>query len=249
MARIDYTAAGNLYDRARALPLEGLGAWREALAPHLSGLTSPLLDVGAGTGQFVRAFRTWFASEIVAVEPSPAMLSRLLECSRETEVRALRATATHLPIRDHTAGAAWLSTVIHHIPDLPLAALELRRTLLPGAPVLIRSAFPGRLDGITTFRHFPAARRVAESFPTVDAVARAFAASGFHLESLEAIPQQTLPRIAEARERVIAMRRADTTMIPLTDSEFDDGLASLDREIAADPGTPVIDYLDLLVLR
>jgi SAM-dependent methyltransferase len=49
--------------------------------------------------------------------------------------------ADGVPLRDGVAGAAWLSTVIHHVGDLDACANELRRVLAPGAPVLIRSAF------------------------------------------------------------------------------------------------------------
>ncbi len=42
--------------------------------------------------------------------------------------------------------------VIHHIPDLGACAQELRRVLRPGGPILIRSAFPGRLDGNSVWR-------------------------------------------------------------------------------------------------
>ena len=54
MSRIDYDGdIATVYDRGRAIPLDGLTAWRTALAHYLppeSGL--PVLDVGAGTGLF-----------------------------------------------------------------------------------------------------------------------------------------------------------------------------------------------------
>ncbi|MBK7726769.1 MAG: methyltransferase domain-containing protein [Dehalococcoidia bacterium] len=36
-----------------------------------------------------------------------------------------------MPLADLSAGAAWISTVIHHIPNLPAAAAEIRRVLTP----------------------------------------------------------------------------------------------------------------------
>jgi SAM-dependent methyltransferase len=47
--------------------------------------------------------------------------------------------------------AAWLSVVVHHLADLPAAAEELRRVLVPGGRVLIRGAFPGRHQHLTLF--------------------------------------------------------------------------------------------------
>lgn len=84
-----------------------------------------------------------------------------------------------IPLGDHSCRAALLSTVIHHIADLSVCAAELGRVLKGRAPVLIRSSFPGRQDEIPLYRYFPGARRVAETFPTVEQTLAAFAASGF----------------------------------------------------------------------
>ena len=82
--------------------------------------------------------------------------------------------AAAIPVGDGQCGSAWLSTVIHHIPDLRACARELRRVLHPGERVLIRSAFPGRLDGITLFRFFP------EAFFSIDTVIALTAAAVFY---------------------------------------------------------------------
>ena len=75
--------------------------------------------------------------------------------------------------------AAWLSTVVHHLTDLSACALELRRTLAPGAPVMIRNSFPGRLREVELFRHFPAAAAVAAPWPALEQVIETFAEAGF----------------------------------------------------------------------
>ena len=81
-------------------------------------------------------------------------------------------------------------------------------------------------------------------FPTVEA----FAAAGFAFESLQPVPQVSAPGLQAAVERV--RQRADSTLKPLPDEEFAQGLAALERAAAAEPTpTPVVDQLDLLVLR
>jgi predicted RNA methylase len=57
MARVDYTAMASDYVRGRALPPEGMEPWRAAIQPYLpAGLAGPpVLDLGAGTGQFAAA--------------------------------------------------------------------------------------------------------------------------------------------------------------------------------------------------
>jgi ubiquinone/menaquinone biosynthesis C-methylase UbiE len=176
------------------------------------------------------------------------MRQQAAEMRPHARVAYLAGDAEHLPLHAHSCEAAWLSTVIHHIPDLPRCARELRRVLRPGGPVLIRGAFPGRLDRITLFRFFPEATAVAETFPSVEETCDAFAAAGFARERLESVPQVTANSLAAAYLR--ARERADTTLRGIGDRAFDAGLAALARAAAQEaPPAPVLDYLDLLVLR
>ncbi len=52
--------------------------------------------------------------------------------------QVLEGNASRVPLPDASADAVWLSLVIHHTPDLEVAAHEIRRVLRPGAPILIR---------------------------------------------------------------------------------------------------------------
>lgn len=249
MARVDFDRMARSYDQARAVPLEGLGAWRRALSRHLppgSGL--PVLDLGSGTGQFAEALVRWFGMQVIGVEPSAGMRAEAERRRALPEIRYLAGEAERIPLAESSCGAAWLSTVIHHLSDLRACAFELRRVLAPGAPVLIRNAFPGRLERLTVLRFFPEAKRVAETFPTLSETIEVFELSGFSFERLESLPQVTASSLSELRQRVLA--RADTTLVSLTDREFQRGLEAIDRAIAAEPAPdPVIDHLDLLVVR
>jgi SAM-dependent methyltransferase len=237
------------YDAARALPPAALDAWRRAVAPFLqpqAGL--PILDLGSGTGQFAEAFARWFDHPVVGVEPSRAMRREAERKRSHPGIRYLAGDAEQIPLLEGSCGAAWLSTVLHHVTDLAACAHELRRVLAPGAPVLIRNAFPGRQGGITLFRFFPEAGAVVETFPSVAATLAAFAPAGFELELLLPVAQESAPSLADVRRRLAS--RADTTLAALSESEFERGLAALDAAIRAgrDDG-PVVDWLDLVVLR
>jgi len=248
MARVDYDQMAVRYDRGRALSLEGLEGWRAALAawlPPPRGL--PVLDLGAGTGLFATAIATWFDARVVAVEPSAGMRRQAQQVRAHARVAYVGGRAERLPLRDGCCGGAWLSTVIHHLDDLPGCARELRRVLPAGGPVLIRSSFPGRHQGISLFRFFPGAGRIADSFPTVEATVAAFQAAGFGFRALQQVPQTSAPSLQAALERV--RLRADSTLAPLPDAEFAQGLAAMERAAAAEQTpTPVVDHLDLLVL-
>ncbi len=120
--------------------------------------------------------------------------------------------------------------------------------LRTGAPVLIRSAFPGRADLVSLFRWFPEAARVVDTFPSVEATIAAFDHAGFAFERLDSIPQVSAPSLRASLERV--RLRADTTLRGISDEAYAAGLARLEAAAAAatEPA-PVVDRLDLLVLR
>lgn len=235
-------AAAAAFQAAREIADEGLAAWREAVARYLPPGAAPrLLDLGSGTGFWARAFTDWYGIEVVAVEPSAAMRAR------SSFAPVLPGDAAHVPLPDASVDAAWLSTVVHHVPDLARAGRELRRVLRPGGRVLIRSVFRGRHREISLFRFFPAAVRALDGYPSVADVEAAFAPCGFGTLALEPVAQTSFPSV---RAAAAAMRReAHTPLRLISDAEYADGLSRLRRAAAADDaGTPVVDTLDLLVL-
>jgi ubiquinone/menaquinone biosynthesis C-methylase UbiE len=259
MARIRYdeqTAAA--FKAVREVPRDGLSEWREAVRRHLSpsrGMT--LVDIGAGTGAFVTAFSDWFDLRVLAVEPSAAMRDQI---PRTPAIQVFEGNASALPLPDASADAAWLSLVIHHVPDLAVAAREIRRVLRPGAPVLIRQGFPDRyepsgtlnLGGIELVRWFPETARVIDTYPSLTETCEAFGAAGFHQEALEQVRETYASSLADFLAQVDTFRHADTTMRSLTDEEFLRGKDRLRRAVRRQDSSnaePRSNWLDLLVLR
>jgi ubiquinone/menaquinone biosynthesis C-methylase UbiE len=253
MARISYddqTAAA--YKAVREIPRDGLGAWREEVRRHLR--PSPrmtVVDIGAGTGTFAAAFSDWFGLSILAVEPSAAMRAQI---PRWPGIQVLEGDASALPLPDGSVDGAWLSLVIHHIPDLEAAGREIRRVLRPGAPVLIRQGFPGRADTAHTFpwEFFPETARTSDTYPSVEQTCQAFAAAGFRRDALEQVPE-TLTSLAGFLAQADTFRRADTNMRGLTEEEFLRGKQRLRRAVQHAERTARTEtrtnWLDLLVLR
>jgi SAM-dependent methyltransferase len=260
MARISYdeqTAAA--FKAVREVPRDGLSEWREAVRRHLRpspGMT--LVDIGAGTGAFTAAFGDWFDLNVLAVEPSAAMRDQI---PRTPAIRVLEGNANALPLPGESADAAWLSLVIHHVPDLEAAAHEIRRVLRPGAPVLIRQGFPDRYeptgnlkpDSIELVRWFPETARTVGTFPSLRNTCDAFAAAGFHQYALEQVRETYAASLADFLAQVDTFRRADTTMRDLSEDEFLRGKERLRRAVrrAEETANPEArsNWLDLLVLR
>jgi SAM-dependent methyltransferase len=209
-----------------------------------------LVDIGAGTGAFAAAFSDWFDLSVLAVEPSAAMRDQI---PRVPAITVLEGSASALPLPSESVDAAWLSLVIHHIADLEVAAYEIRRILRPGAPVLIRQGFPGRLDRVELVRWFPETARTAGTYPSVENTCEAFAAAGFHQDAFEPVRETYPTSLAAFLGQVDTFRRADTTMRNLTEDEFLRGKERLRRAVddSEDSINPEArsNWLDLLVLR
>jgi ubiquinone/menaquinone biosynthesis C-methylase UbiE len=244
VARISYDEqTASAYKAVREIPRDGLSDWREAIRRHLRpSPETTLLDIGAGTGQFAVAFSDWFGLRVVAVEPSEAMRAQI---PRTEAIHVFKGDACAIPLPDESADAAWLSLVIHHIADLDAAAREIRRVLRPGAPVLIRQGFPGRLDGVELVRWFPETARIVDTYPSVTDVCDAFAAAGFRREALEQVPETYATTLGDLLGQVDTLRQADTSLRSLTEDEF---LRGKERLRNAGP-EPRSNRLDLLVLR
>jgi ubiquinone/menaquinone biosynthesis C-methylase UbiE len=217
-----------------------------------------LADIGAGTGAFSAAFSDWFGLSVVAIEPSAAMREQM---PRTPSIQVLEGDATALPLPDGSVDGAWLSLVLHHIPDLEVAAHEIRRVLRPGAPVLIRQGFPDRyepsgdlkLDSVEVVRWFPETFRAVRTFPSLTDTCKAFAAAGFRQEAVEQVRETYAAGLEEFLEQVDTFRRADTTMRSLTEEEFLRGKERLRRAVQQSGDTSNSETrsnsLDLLVLR
>jgi SAM-dependent methyltransferase len=253
MARISYdeqTAAA--FKAVREVPRDGLLEWREAVRRHLHpspGMT--LVDIGAGTGAFAAAFSDWFDHIVLAVEPSAAMRAHI---PRTPAIQVFEGDASSLPLPDKSADAAWLSLVIHHIPDLEVVAHEIRRVLRPGAPILIRGGLSStNYDGIENVRWFPETARTIDTFPSLTETCQAFAAAGFHQDALEQVGETYPASLADFLGQVDTLRHADTTMRTLTEDEFLRGKERLRRAVRHAEHTAIpearTNWLDLLVLR
>ena len=255
MARVDYERMAPNYLEGRALPAAGMEPWRDEIArwlPEDSARRSPVLDLGAGTGQFAAAIAGWFGVEVVAVEPSGGMRAQAALAHPHPGVAWVAGVGERLPLDDGSCAWAWISTVVHHLDDLDAVASELRRVLGPGGLVLVRQAFPGRMGAITLYeRFFPgaaAALVAGGGLPTVERVSDGFAGAGFRVEGLRAVDQVSATSLAAYRDKV--RRRADTGLRLLPDDQFAAGLSALDRAAEAETvPAPVVDRIDLLVLR
>jgi ubiquinone/menaquinone biosynthesis C-methylase UbiE len=250
MARINYDIEAERYQSGRHVPLEHLEGWRQLVGKYMADGPEPILDLGAGTGIWMHAFSAWFAKPVIGVEPSAGMRHVAManqDRARDANTWLVAGRDDAIPLASATCSAAWLSTVVHHLKNLRSTATELRRVLTPGAAVLFRNSFPPRHEEIMLFRFFEGARRIGNTFPTVEKVVEEFSAAGFEMIELVRVREPSPASLQDMRDWVTLMRHTDSALAPLSDDEFAEGLSVLDKAIASgEPPTPL--GLDLLVL-
>ena len=242
---VDWDAEADRYAHSR-VHVTDTGAYERPVSEVLAAAPpGPVVDVGAGTGIWSDLLARWTGRAVVAAEPAAGM-RRHAAARPARGVHHVAARADRLPLRGAVAGGAWLSAVLHHVGDLGTCARELRRVLAPGAPVVVRGVFAGRVDGLAVVRYFPEARRRFDRYPTVEGTEAAFAAHGFHRRSLTVVEERSID-LRAWRELLPQQRRSDTSLVHLSDDEFAAGLRRVDAALAA--GSPITGTgLDLLVL-
>lgn len=247
-ARTDYDAMSAVYDQGRAMPEEWVAEWRSALRDSLTDLTQPVLDVGAGTGIWASFIASWFDVNVVGLEPSHGMRQRALASRNHDRVSYVAGEAERLPLKDASCGAVWMSTVVHHVPNLGNAAREARRVLARGQPLLIRQGFCGRHDEVLWTKVFPSALAIAEQrHPRVESVIETFEAAGFQHQETRRVREVAAADLHHYVRKVES--RADSTLTLISDEEFQEGLNRLRQMAEERTPEPVVAGLDLVAFR
>jgi len=246
--RYDQPQVATDYERLRNRP-EGVAIWCDRIGAwfEVSMLQSRVLDVGSGTGIWANAIADRFQVDVVGVEPGAGMRSVAAE-RRNPLVSYVAGAAGALPLSDSAVTAGWLSTVVHHFPDLDVAAAELRRVLATPAPLLIRNWFADRLDGIETLEHFPSAGDRLRGWMTVSEVVDVFERHDFAFAGLERVETPGLDDYDQVLAAMPQQRNSDSLLSNLDDDVWEAGLASI--RLARDRGRhPRPLGLDLLVFH
>jgi SAM-dependent methyltransferase len=127
-------------------------AWLRALALCKLRASAFVLDVGCGTGRWVRRYSDLGYSPI-GTDGSPSMLLRALELKTVTPLAA--AQLQSLPFRDEVFDCVSAITVIQHIPESeqPAAIKEMVRVIRRGGCVVLLEVIRDRAAHV--FPHKP----------------------------------------------------------------------------------------------
>ena len=133
MRRYDLTA--RMYEARYA---EEQAAKYQAALKHLSiNRNSTVLDVGCGTGLFIRHIIAE-AETVVGVDISRRLLLQAKEHTRAfRNFQLVQADADHLPFRDACFSAVFGFTVLQNMPNPLETLLEIERNAKRGAPIVV----------------------------------------------------------------------------------------------------------------
>lgn len=96
--------------------------------------SGPIIEVGAGTGEFLRRLRTRLpARDITGLEINP----QLQQIAQASAIPVYAGSAYELPLADHSVSALIYRFVFQHLQDTELALSEALRVLRPGGKLLV----------------------------------------------------------------------------------------------------------------
>jgi ubiquinone/menaquinone biosynthesis C-methylase UbiE len=230
---VDYDRyQSKVYAKGRALGPEVLADWMSVFARHAPpGRPLPVLDLGSGTGRFTPGLAETFGGPVYGVEPSCGMRQAALAAGPHPAVTYLEGSADAIPLPDASVDLVLLFLVWHHVRDRVAAAAEIRRVLLPGGRVLVRSAFSNRLPESSWLNYFPRAAELATAmFPSTMQVEDDFAAAGLRRVTLDVVRVEAAKDYAAYAERL--HMKASSFFEHLTEEEIEQGFARLDADVA-----------------
>jgi SAM-dependent methyltransferase len=132
----DAHAGPDTRDR-QLVPGRSWAAWARALGHMLPPLR--VADLGCGEGYLTIETSRW-ASRVIAVDRSPAVLERARGLAKRRHVRNViwkRGDLERLPLGDEIVDVALLSQALHHAADPARALAEAARIVVAGGRVLI----------------------------------------------------------------------------------------------------------------
>jgi ubiquinone/menaquinone biosynthesis C-methylase UbiE len=245
----DKTQIPAAYDRSRELDPAMVALWMDAVARHLGdGACATILDLGCGTGRFTEALAQRFGAEVIGIDPSTGMLERAREKRRDERVRYQLGHAEAIPLSDRAVDVIFISMVLHHFNDPRAAALECRRVLREQGTVFVRTGTRERIGSYAYVPFFPSTPALlSETLPDRASVQQLFETAGFQLLAAEVITQVIAPDWAAYADRIAA--GGDSVLSRLEPEEFARGVAALRSHALGATAEPVIEPIDLFVLR
>lgn len=238
----DQTNMPEAYDRGRKPPDGVLDMWMDRIAAALAGHeVSAIIDLGCGTGRFSELLARRFDAKVIGVDPSQKMLAQARAKSMSDRVTFVHGSGEAIPCADASSDLVFMSMAFHHFASPQQVAEECRRVLRAQGLVCVRNSTRDRSSPYEAY--FPNYRRALEILRPVADIVAAFTGNGFKQERHDVVSHVMARDVRELAEK--ASHRADSTLVRLSDADFEHGLAKM--RAAAVTNDPAMIDIDLLV--
>jgi ubiquinone/menaquinone biosynthesis C-methylase UbiE len=231
------------FDRGAADYERGRPGYPEAaialLARELAlGPGRVVMDLAAGTGKLTRAL-AGLGATVVAVEPVAGMREQLVRAVPDAQV--LEGTAEHLPVADSRIHAVLVAQAFHWF-DVPAAAAEIHRVLVPGGGLaVIRNEWDESVGWIAELQALTAqhARRIERD--RADEWRETLAAT----ELFSPLEEQVFPNLVRVNVETLRSRVASLSFVAMLDDAPRDRLLDAVSDLASARGLVAADgFLD-----
>jgi len=230
---LDFDPLAADYDRLRPAGQ----AWEELSERTLAVLGDfrRLVDVGCGTGRFAAFAKARRGGRVWGVDPAPEMLRRARARPDAGGIGWKQASAERLPFTDGWFDAAHMHLVVHTLPDRPAALAEIARVLMPCGRMAVATFAMEHFQRFFLNPYFPSIAAIdGARFPEPAILTEELGVAGFREAAVERISQ---PVSAEPRDVLERVRgRYISTLHLLPAAEYAEGLARLERDVAAGRG-------------
>jgi ubiquinone/menaquinone biosynthesis C-methylase UbiE len=248
--RYDQTDIHLRYNESRKLPEETIKLWLEAISRYVpKHIAKIVIDLGCGTGRFMKGLSEYFSAKVYGIEPSWNMLSVAKQNLTSSMIGFIQGTAENIPLMSGIADIIFLSMVYHHIKDKDEAVHEFRRILKPNRFLCIRTSTTDSLDSYPYLQFFPGALQTnIMKLPSRENLTNFLQSNGFKIEGHSIISQITAENYYQYFEKIKLRGLSDLTMI--TDDEFNKGLIGL-KKYCCEKGKDevVFEDIDLFIFR
>jgi ubiquinone/menaquinone biosynthesis C-methylase UbiE len=223
---IDYDKVAKVYDQVRA-------GDPEMVQKILQGIDcssgSMVLDIGCGTANNTLLFASSVPSRVIGLDISFGMLKKARRKSEQ--IGLVQGPAGSLPFAGETFQFAFMTDVLHHLPDISQAIKEIHRVLRSGGSLCVVTQSHKQIDSRMTSRFFPASASVdKERYPDVDVVEACLLNSGF--ADVDPKAYNFAPTKLGNNYLETATKRGYSMLHKISNEEYERGLADLKAAFA-----------------
>ena len=188
-------------------------------------VASAILDFGCGTGNYLDSIQRSFGCRCCGVEPSDGMRAIAAEKNNALDVR--KGDHREIPFDAETFDFAFMTDVIHHVPELDLMFSEIWRVLKTGGFLCVVTESHEQIQARFYNRYFPSlAANEKQRYPKIQTVVNTAVKCGFSHEDTEVFSASSRKSITE--QFLTNVEEKNYSMFRLLDElEYVDGLSQL----------------------